>query len=113
MIDHLDVWNTFDGFVYYSESEYKNYLNITKNPTPQDVTYYYDKDKNQTMVKKSLLTTAERYDRYALFFFGSSYVASHIIFVTWMYFSVYKRRRAMKLKDQVYLVWFYFSYFQN
>jgi hypothetical protein len=104
IIDNLDVWNTFDGFIYYSEFEYKTYLNSTTHGL--DVTYYFDKDLNKTMVKRSMLTTAERYDRYALIFFASSYVLWHVIFVTWMYLSVYKRRRDLKQKDEEYLVSF-------
>jgi len=104
IIDNLDVWNTFDGFIYYSEFEYKTYLNSTTHGL--DVTYYFDKDLNKTMVKRSMLTTAERYDRYALIFFASCYVLWHVIFVTWMYLSVYKRRRDLKQKDEEYLVGF-------
>lgn len=92
MIDNLEVWNTFDGFIYSTMSEYNQYRNQTAGRNMSapvyEVSYYFDRVKNQTMVKRSLLTIAERYDRYALIFFSVSYVVWHVIFVMWMYLSV-------------------------
>ena len=101
IFDNLEAWYTFDGFIYLTEFEYKDYLNLNK--LPYELSYYFDPALNQTMVKRSLLTSTERYDRYALFFFAASYFIWHIIFATWMYITVYKRKRSMKLKEQIWL----------
>ena len=102
IIDELFLWDTFDGFVTSTLSEYQIYLNRTNNLL--ETTYYFDTDRNQTMVKRSNITTGQRSDRYALFAFGAIYVVSHIVFFIYMYFWVYKRRRIMKIKDREYLV---------
>ena len=106
IFDNLEVWQTFDGYLYYTELDYIIFLNTSSSS--KMVSYYFDSTLNQTMVKRSMLTNAERYDRYALIFFAASYVIWHTFFAIWMYLYVYKRRRSMKLKDKVYLVWLSF-----
>ena len=124
VIDNLALYASFSGYVLSTLDEYNKSLNQTVN---SNITTYFDASKNQTMVIKSVLSVAERYDRYALVFFAVIYVTFHIIFVLWMYFSVneflswytnflqiallnsyfikvYKRRREMLHKDLKYLV---------
>lgn len=110
IIDELDLWVSIDGYNVSTLLEHQQYLNLTMQPgynkskPVYETTYYFDTKLNQTMVKRSVLTVAQRFDRYALFFFSFLYIFSHIVFVFWMYFSVYKRRRVMKIIDKEYLV---------
>lgn len=108
IMDELELYSTWDGFIYTTLAEYNYYKNQTKSmKTPKEpvyeLEYYFDPNLNQTMIKRSVLTTAERYDRYAFLFFFLIYIFFHILFVLWMYFSVYKRRRLMKVIDREYL----------
>lgn len=113
----------FHGYSYMTQLEYNSYKKSIANKTTE--TYYFDPDRNMTMVKIDYLSAAERYDRYALIFFVCVYVTFHIVFILWMYLyvsflrrlnfeiqclklfffkKVYKRRREMNNLNKKYLV---------
>ena len=110
IIDEYHLWGSDDGYDVSTLLEHQTYLNVSKqsgyNPNAPiyEVTTFFDIDRNQTMVKRSVLTFAQRCDRYALYVFASIYVFLHIAFFFYMYFWVYKRRRLMKIIEHQYLV---------
>ena len=110
IMDEYTLWGSADGYNVSTLLEHQTYLNASKqsgyNPNAPiyEVTTFFDIDRNQTMVKRSVLTFAQRCDRYALYVFASIYVFLHIAFFFYMYFWVYKRRRLMKIIEHQYLV---------
>ena len=97
VIDRLDLWCSIDGYVHFTLAEYLEKSNSSRSPDSQAV-YFLDRQRNQTMVKKSVLTTGERLDRYAFFFFASVFIGFHIVFGAWMYLSVSKKIIQVQVK---------------
>ena len=87
VIDRIDLWHSIDGYVHLTLAEYLSKLNSSRPPDLEPV-YFVDRERNQTTVKRSLLTTGERVDRYAFFFFASVFIGFHLVFGAWMYLSV-------------------------
>ena len=112
LIDDIDLWPSFDGYKVHTWPEHQAYLSQMSKPAAEQlvahvatqVSLYNDTRLNQTMVRLSVLTPAQRCDRYALFFFASLYICLHVVFGLYMYFCAYKRRRLMETVDREYLV---------
>ncbi len=110
IMDEYTLWGSADGYNVSTLLEYQTYLNVSKQPgyiqnSPiYEKTIYYDTKLNETMIRRSFLTVAQRWDRYALYVFVSIYVLLHILFFVYMYFWVYERRRLMEIIEQQYLV---------
>ena len=86
-VDEPELYTTFNGYFHSTLAEYQLYL-LKKNDSAYELEQYSDSSTNKTMVKTSVLTRAERYDRYALYFFSSSFIIFHIIYIIWTYVSV-------------------------
>jgi predicted PurR-regulated permease PerM len=100
LIDNIDLYQTFNGYITKSDEEWIEYY---KNPNNNIVQVYFDSFRNKTMITKSI-TLGEKLDRIALCLFAAIYVFVHFIFILSMYFMAYKRRRIMYEKDRKYKV---------
>ena len=84
VIDNEPLYLNFLGYAYLTLEEFRH----PSNSTTSDIRIYFDSQKNTTMVKKSLITVAERSDRIALIILIGLNILFHILFAIWMYLSV-------------------------
>ena len=88
VIDNEPLYLNFLGYAYLTLEDF----NHPSNATASDVRIYFDSHTNTTMVRKSLITVAERSDRIALIILIGVNFMFHIFFGIWMYLSVNESR---------------------